>query len=543
VDTATDTRAPSRGRMYLILVGVMLAMLLAMLDNMIVNTALPRIVGDLGGLAHYSWVVTAYILASTAATPIWGKLGDLFGQKRTYLASIVLFLAGSALSGMAHSMTQLIAFRAFQGLGAGGLMVGAMAIMGVLVPPRERGRYQGVMAAIMPAAMVAGPLLGGFITDHLNWRWAFYVNLPIGVVALAMIIVTLHLPKVTHAVRPRIDYLGAALLTAGVSALVLITTWGGSEYAWGSPQILGLAAAAALALAAFVLVERRVAEPILPLRLFRSRNFTVAAALGFLTGFAMFGATLAMPQFFQTVQGDSATASGLSLLPMLGGMVVVGLIAGQVMTRTGRYKAFPIIGGVLMAAGLLLLSRLDVGTGHATTLLLMVPLGLGLGCLMQVVMTVAQNTLEVKDMGAGSAASRFFQSIGGSFGASVFGAVMTSRLTSSLTDSLGAPAADKLTGSGQRTSPAILAQLPAVVHDAYLHAVADGVGTVFLWAVPVAVLVFLVAWFVKEVPLRGSATPPQVSASKGSAGERNGALAAVADTNPRGPVPALSESR
>jgi EmrB/QacA subfamily drug resistance transporter len=531
VRSSEKLAAPSRGRMYLILVGVMLAMLLAMLDNMIVNTALPRIVGDLGGLAHYSWVVTAYILASTAATPIWGKLGDLFGQKRTYLVSIVLFLAGSALSGMAHSMTQLIAFRAFQGLGAGGLMVGAMSIMGVLVPPRERGRYQGVMAAIMPAAMVAGPLLGGFITDHLNWRWAFYVNLPIGIVALAMITITLHLPKREHAVRPRIDYLGATLLAAGVSALVLITTWGGSQYAWGSVQIIGLAVGAVLALGAFVLVERRVAEPILPLELFRSRNFTVAAGLGFLSGFAMFGATLALPQYLQNVQGDSATASGLSLLPMMGAMVVVGLIAGQVMTRTGRYKAFPIVGGLLMAAGLLLLSQLGVTTGHTTTLLMMVPLGLGLGCLMQVVMTVAQNSVEVRDMGAGSAASRFFQSIGGSFGASVFGAIMTARLTSSLTGSLGGAAADKLTGAGQRMSPEVLAQLPKVVRDAYLAAVADGVGTVFLWAVPVAVLVFLVAWLIKEVPLRGAA-PAQVSASSGSAVDRNGALVPAASTNP-----------
>jgi EmrB/QacA subfamily drug resistance transporter len=516
--------------MYVILVGVMLAMMLAMLDSMIVNTALPRIVGDLGGLAHYSWVVTAYILASTAATPIWGKLGDLFGQKRTYLASIVLFLAGSALSGMAHTMTQLIAFRAFQGLGAGGLMVGAMSIMGVLVPPRERGRYQGVMAAIMPAAMVAGPLIGGFITDHLNWRWAFYVNIPIGIVALAVITATLHLPKREHAVRPRIDYVGATLLTAGVSALVLITTWGGTQYAWGSAQILGLAAGAVLALGAFVLVETRVAEPILPLKLFRSRNFTVAAGLGFLSGFAMFGATLALPQYLQTVQGDSATASGLSLLPMMGGMVVVGLIAGQVMSRTGRYKAFPIVGGVLMAAGLLLLSQLGVTTSHTTTLLMMVPLGLGLGCLMQVVMTVAQNSLEVRDMGAGSAASRFFQSIGGSFGASVFGAIMTSRLTDSLTGSLGGAAAGKLTGAGQRMSPEVLAHLPGVVRDAYLTAVADGVGTVFLWAVPVAALVFVVAWLIKEVPLRGAA-PSQVSAPSGNAGERNGALVASANSN------------
>lgn len=516
--------------MYLILVGVMMAMLLAMLDNMIVNTALPRIVGDLGGLAHYSWVVTAYILASTAATPIWGKLGDLFGQKRTYLASIVLFLAGSALSGMAHSMTQLIAFRAFQGLGAGGLMVGAMAIMGVLVPPRERGRYQGVMAAIMPAAMVAGPLLGGFITDHLSWRWSFYVNLPIGIVALAMITVTLHLPRREHAVRPRIDYLGATLLTAGVSALVLITTWGGTQYGWTSPQILGLAAGAVLALVAFVLVERRVAEPILPLKLFRGRNFTVAAALGFLSGFAMFGVTLAMPQYLQTVQGDSATASGLSLLPMMGAMMLVGLLAGQVMTRTGRYKAFPIIGGVLMAGGLLLLSMLGVTTGHTTTLLMMVPVGLGLGCLMQVVMTVAQNSVEVRDMGAGSAASRFFQSIGGSFGASVFGAVMTSRITSSLTGSLGGSAAGRLTGGGQRMSPEVLAHLPSVVRGAYLAAVADGVGTVFLWAVPVAALVFVVAWVLKEVPLRGAA-PAQVSAPSGNAAERNGAPPVLVNTN------------
>ena len=494
--------APSKRRMYLILTGVMLAMLLAMLDQMIVNTALPRIVGDLGGLAHYSWVVTAYLLASTVTTPIWGKLGDLYGQKKVYLAAIGLFLAGSALSGMATSMTTLIAFRAFQGLGAGGLMVGAMSIMGVLVPPRERGRYQGLMAAIMPIAMIGGPLLGGFITDHLNWRWAFYVNLPVGAVAVAIIVATLKLPKLRTS--HKIDYLGAALLAAGVGALVLLTTWGGSQYAWLSAQIIGLGVAAVVALTAFVFVERRAAEPIVPLRLFRNRNFAVVSILGFLVGFAMFGATLVLPQYEQLVKGVSATDSGLALLPLMLSMMGMSLISGQVLTRTGRYRMFPIIGGALMVLGMVALTLLDVDTNQIVVGLLMVPLGLGMGCMMQTLMTVSQNSVEITEMGVASSAVTFFRSIGGSFGTAIMGAIMTSRMTASLTEQVGSSTASQLTGGGRMTG-SVLAKLPTQVQDAYLHALTSGIDRVFLWAVPAAALAFLVAWLIKEVPLRSSA--------------------------------------
>jgi EmrB/QacA subfamily drug resistance transporter len=489
--------------MYLVLTGVMLAMLLAMLDQMIVNTALPRIVGDLGGLSHYSWVVTAYLLAATVTTPIWGKLGDLYGQKGVYLSAIGLFLAGSALSGMANTMTELIAFRAFQGLGAGGLMVGAMSIMGVLVPPRERGRYQGLMAAMMPLAMIGGPLLGGFITDHLSWRWAFYVNIPVGIVAVAVIVATLKLPRLRTS--HRIDYLGAALLALGVGALVLITTWGGSQYAWLSAQIVGLAVVSVLALAGFVLVERRAVEPIVPLWLFRNRNFAVVSVLGFLVGFAMFGATLALPQYQQMVLGDSATMSGLALLPLMLSMVVVSLISGQVISRTGRYKLFPVVGGALMIVGMVALTQLGLDTGRVVGGALMVPLGLGMGAMMQTLMTVSQNSVELKDMGAASSAVTFFRSIGGSFGTAVFGAILTSRMTAGLTDRLGPAAAEKLTSGGARLSPDALAAMPAGVRDAYLHAFTGAMGSVFWWALPAAVLVFGLAWLIRQVPLRGSA--------------------------------------
>ena len=362
-------QAVVRPNIRVVLTGLMIAMMLAMLDNMIVSTALPRIVGEFGGLNHFTWVVTAYVLGTTVSTPIWGKLGDLYGRKAVFLTSIVIFLVGSALCGMAGSamlggtkdgMIQLIAFRAVQGLGAGGLMVGVMAIIGDLVPPRERGRYQGLMAGIMAIAMVAGPLVGGFITDNLSWRWAFYVNLPLGGLALIVLITRMHLPK--YRTEHRIDWLGAALLSVGITAIVLITTWGGNEYDWTSPQILGLAVLSVLSLVAFAVVERRVAEPILPLNLFANRNFAVISVIGFLLGFAMFGAMNFLPLFQQTVQGASATNSGLLLLPLMFGMLVVSIIAGRAITKTGKYRIFPIIGGVAMTAGMALLMMIDVHT-------------------------------------------------------------------------------------------------------------------------------------------------------------------------------------
>jgi len=483
-------------------------MLLAMLDNMIVSTAMPRIVGDLHGLSHLSWVVTAYVLGTTVSTPLWGKIGDLYGRKSIFLTSIGIFLVGSALSGAAHTMGQLIAFRALQGLGAGGLIVGVMAIIGDLVPPRERGRYQGFMAAIMAVAMVAGPLAGGYITDHLSWRWAFYINLPLGVVALFLLAFRLHLPK--YRTEHRIDWSGAGLLAVCITALVLITTWGGNQYPWGSWQILGLAGLAAVTLVFFLLVERRAAEPILSLGLFRNRNFTLTALIGFLLGFTMFGAINFLPLFQQVVQGASATNSGLLLLPMMAGMLVTSLIAGQLITRTGRYRIFPILGGVFMVGGMLLLSTMTVDTSKTRTSMFMVVLGMGMGFLMQTTMLISQNSVEQKDIGVASSAATFFRSIGGSFGVSLFGAIFNRTLLDDLTGKLGPATAHQLSSGGQLAglTPAALRQMGADKVLALLQSIAHGTSTVFFWSLFIALAVPVFALFIKHVPLRGAAARP-----------------------------------
>ncbi|QGN47031.1 MDR family MFS transporter [Micromonospora sp. WMMD558] len=510
-------QAPVRPNIRLVLFGLMIAMMLAMLDNMIVSTALPRIVGEFGGLDHFTWVVTAYVLGTTVSTPIWGKIGDLYGRKPVFLTAVVIFLIGSALCGMAGSalfggadggMVELIAFRAVQGLGAGGLMVGVMAIIGDLVPPRERGRYQGMIAGIMAIAMVAGPLVGGFITDHLSWRWAFYVNLPLGGVALVLLIATLHLPR--RRTEHRIDWWGAALLAAGITAIVLITTWGGNEYAWASPQILGLAAFALIALAAFGVVERRAVEPILPLGLFANRNFALISVVGFLLGFAMFGAMSFLPLYQQTVQGASATNSGLLLLPLMFGMLVVSLLVGRAITRTGRYRAFPIVGGVVMTAGMALLTRLDVHTSKIESSLYMLVFGVGMGFLMQTSMLIAQNSVEQRDLGAASGAATFFRSIGGSFGISLFGAIFANRLADS-------PAGGSFGGGGEAGAAMDLErlrELPAQAREVVLGGFAEAISNVFLWAVLFTVVVPLLAWFIKEIPLRTANTPPAASADE-----------------------------
>ncbi|MEV1142374.1 MDR family MFS transporter [Micromonospora sp. NPDC049799] len=510
------TQTEARPNVRLVLFGLMIAMMLAMLDNMIVSTALPRIVGEFGGLDHFTWVVTAYVLGTTVSTPIWGKLGDLYGRKSVFLTSVVVFLVGSALCGMAGSdllggpndgMVELIAFRAVQGLGAGGLMVGVMAIIGDLVPPRERGRYQGMIAGIMAIAMVAGPLVGGFITDNLSWRWAFYVNLPLGGVALVLLIATLNLPR--HRTEHRIDWLGAALLSVGITAIVLITTWGGNTYDWTSPQIGGLAVLAVAALVAFVLVERRAAEPILPLGLFANRNFALISLIGFLLGFAMFGAMNFLPLYQQTVQGASATNSGLLLLPLMFGMLVVSLVVGRAITKTGRYRAYPIIGGVVMALGMALLTRLDVNTGKVESSLYMVVLGVGMGFLMQTTMLIAQNSVEQRDLGAASGAATFFRSIGGSFGISLFGAIFANRLAES-------PAGASFGGGGGEAGAAMdlerLRELPGQARELILGGLADSISHVFFWAVVFTVAVPVLAWFIREIPLRTTNdTPPQAA--------------------------------
>ncbi|MFJ7588785.1 MDR family MFS transporter [Streptomyces sp. NPDC097617] len=483
-----------------VLMALMIAMLLAMLDNMIIGTAMPTIVGELGGLEHLSWVVTAYTLATAASTPIWGKIGDMYGRKGSFLASIVIFLIGSALSGMAQDMGQLIGFRAIQGLGAGGLMVGVMAIIGDLIPPRERGKYQGMMAGVMALAMIGGPLVGGTITDHMGWRWSFYINLPLGAVALAMVTAVLHLPK--KRAQGKIDYLGAALLTIAITSTVLVTTWGGTEYAWGSVEILALIAVGVLSTAAFLYVETKAAEPVMPLHIFRSRNFTLMSVIGFLVGFAMFGGVLYLPLFQQSVQGASATNSGLLLLPMLLSMMLVSLIAGRVTTSSGKYKIFPIVGGGLMVVGLFLLATMDTDTTRLMSGVYMAVLGAGLGFLMQITMLVAQNSVEMKDMGVASSSATLFRTLGGSFGVALMGSLFTTRVTDTMSERLG-PEAAGAAGSAQLDA-ASLAKLPEVVRDAYQHAVAAGTHSAFLLGAAIAVLGFAAAWFVKEVPLRGA---------------------------------------
>ncbi|NUK59295.1 MDR family MFS transporter [Streptomyces lunaelactis] len=495
--------APEPRSVRVVILALMIAMLLAMLDNMIVGTAMPTIVGELGGLEYLSWVVTAYTLATAASTPIWGKLGDMYGRKGIFLTAIVIFLIGSVLSGMAQDMGQLIGFRAIQGLGAGGLMVGVMAIIGDLVPPRERGKYQGMMAAVMAVAMIGGPLVGGTITDHLGWRWSFYINLPLGAVALAMVTTVLHLPK--KRTDARIDYLGAVLLTVGITAIVLVTTWGGTEYAWDSAVIMELIAIGVASLTGFVFSQTRVPEPIMPLHIFRSRNFTLMSVIGFLAGFVMFGAVLFLPLYQQSVQGASATNSGLLLLPMLLSMLVVSMIAGRVTTSTGKYRIFPIIGGGLMMAGLFLLSTMDTGTSRLTSGLYMAVLGAGMGFLMQITMLVAQNSVELKDMGVASSGATLFRTLGSSFGVAIMGALFTGRVQ----DEMAARGGSQITQGSAQLDAASLAKLPDQVREAYEFAVASGTHAAFLLGAAVAVIGFVAAFFVKEVPLRGAGPAPK----------------------------------
>ena len=486
--------------------GLVIAMLLAQLDNMIVAPALPTIVGELGGMDHLAWVTTGYVLASTVATPIWGKLGDIFGHRRTFMASIVVFLAGSALCGMSQDMAQLIGFRAFQGLGAGGLMVGIMAAIGLMVPPRERGKYQGVMMAVMPLAMIGGPLLGGFITDNASWRWAFYVNLPLGVLSLVVCWFTLKLPRQERAAKVRIDWWGSAVLTAWITALVLMLSWGGSQYEWNSPEIIGLGAVAAVGLVLFLFIERRAAEPVIPLRLFSSLNFTLANALGFIVGFAMFGGITFLPQFQQYVQGQSATSSGLLLMPMMIAAMAVSLSGGLVVSRTGHYKPLPIIGSALMATGLFLFSTMGLDTPAWQSGVYMAILGAGMGCMMQTTNLIAQNSVHIRDIGAATGTSTFARNMGGSLGISVLGSIYAGRLA----DSMGAGG---LHQSGQIT-PAALQSLPQAVQDLFKTAVTNGIQSVFFLAALVAAAGFILALFIRHVPLRGHAPSPAEAAEQ-----------------------------
>jgi EmrB/QacA subfamily drug resistance transporter len=506
-----DAQAEHR-RILVIMAALMLGMVLASLDQTIVATALPTIAGDLHGLNHLSWVVTAYLLTSTISTPVWGKLGDLYGRKKLFQVSIVIFLVGSMLSGLSQSMAELIAFRAIQGVGAGGLMVGAQAIIGDVVPARQRGRYMGYFGAVFGVTSVAGPLIGGWFTEDLSWRWIFYINVPIGVIALFAIAAVLHIPvkKLPH----RIDWAGTALLSVGVTSLVLLTTWAGTEYAWGSKPIVALGVAAVIAIGLFCLVETRTDEPLIPLWLFRNRTFTAASAVGFIIGFAMFGAIIYLPLYLQIVHGATPTASGLELLPMIGGMLLTFIVSGRLVTSTGRYKVFPIAGSAVLAAGLLLLSRLGPHTPYGVIAVYMLVTGLGVGLVMQVLVVVVQNSVPHSQLGTATSTATFFRTIGGAFGVAVLGAVFTNRLLDQLRQHASAAQLKLLNGSSITASPAQIDHLLPAQRAVFVNAFSHAIQALFLAAVPFAVLAFGLSWLIKEIPLRTTANVP----GPGSAG-------------------------
>jgi EmrB/QacA subfamily drug resistance transporter len=498
-DAAAAAVTPDLTHRQLLVVfsGLMAGMLLAGLDGTVVATAMPTIVGELGGLDHLSWVVTAYLLSATVSTPLYGKLGDLFGRKHLFQVAICIFLLGSVLSGLSRSMLELIAFRALQGLGAGGLLVLAQAIIGDLVSPRERGRYQGYFGALFGVSSVAGPLLGGFFTDQLSWRWVFYVNLPVGIVAL--VVTSLVLPESVRRAQPRLDYAGAVVLTGAVAALVLMTTWGGSQYRWSSPTILGLGAGAVSLFTAFVVVERRAAEPIIPLQLFRVPNFAVSGVVSLFVGVALFGSISFLPMFLQVVTGASATDSGLLLAPLMLGMLGASMAAGRTVSRTGRYKRFPVTGLAVASAGMFLLSTIDAATSRTQVSAFMVVLGIGIGLTMQVLVLAVQNAVSRGDLGVATSTVNFCRSIGGCIGVALFGAVFTTRLAAGLADRLP-PGTDVPTGRG--LSVEALNALPPAAHAGAVTAFADALGTVFLCGLPVVVIGFVLVTRLRELPLR-----------------------------------------
>ncbi|UNS99752.1 DHA2 family efflux MFS transporter permease subunit [Streptomyces tubbatahanensis] len=513
----------SPGRLRLVFCALMLSLLLAALEQTIVATALPKIVGELDGLSQMSWAVTAYLLAATIGLPIYGKLGDLFGRKGLFLFAIAVFTVGSALAGWAGSMETLIVYRAIQGTGAGGLMIGVQAIIADVVPPRERGRYMGLIGGAFGLASVAGPLLGGWFTDDLSWRWCFWFNVPVGLLTLLVTSFALKLPR--PRVRPRLDVFGALLMAAFSTCLVLLTSWGGTTYEWGDRVIWGLAAGAVVSGALFLVAERFAPEPLLPLRLFKDSVFNVTGLVGVAIGVALFGAASYLPSFLQMVEGVSATTSGLLMLPLMCGVVVSSTLSGQLISRTGHYKIFPIIGCALSAEGMWLLSKLDEDTSRQVFGVWSGILGLGIGFVLPVLVLAVQNSVRSADLGVATSANNYFRQIGGSVGAALFGTLLADRLAEALAREL--PTGQGKLPDPESITPQLVRALPAPLRDGYIEAYAEAMPRIFLYLVPVLVLGLALSLFLKEKPLVSQHTSvPQARTADPSAApapEANGA--------------------